>query len=142
VDHNVIGVLSMVIPMVGIIMGVSLGMLSLYLQYRKKRDLFQLYHTERMTAIEKGIELPPLPPEFFRDSRWPELTPVRHRRAGLILLFLGIAVSVALWGTGVTAYWWGLVPAAVGLALLLSSVLEARDLEKQARPQGHPTADP
>jgi hypothetical protein len=142
VDHNVIGVLSMVIPMVAIIMGVGLGMLSLYLRYQRKRDMFQLFHTERMTAIEKGIELPPLPPEFFQDSRWPELTPIRHRRSGLILLFLGIAVTLALWGTGVTAYWWGLVPAAIGLALLLSSVLDARDLAKQPRPQGGSPADP
>lgn len=141
-DHNLIGVLSMVVPMIGIIMGVGFGMLSLYLRYQRKRDMFQLYHIERMTAIEKGIELPPLPPEFFRDSRFPELAPVRHRRAGLVLLFLGIAVSVALWGTGVTAYWWGLVPAAIGLALLLSSVLEARELEKQPRRQGRQPADP
>jgi peptidoglycan/LPS O-acetylase OafA/YrhL len=141
-DHNVIGVLSMVIPMIGIIMGVSLGMVSLYLRYRTKRDMFQLYHIERMSAIDKGIELPPLPPEFFRDARWPELAPVRHRRAGLVLLFLGIAVTVALWGTGVAAWWWGLVPVAIGLALLLSSVLEARDLQQQPRPAGGSPADP
>jgi peptidoglycan/LPS O-acetylase OafA/YrhL len=141
-DHNVIGVLSMVIPMIGIIMGVSLGMVSLYLRYRTKRDMFQLYHIERMSAIDKGIELPPLPPEFFRDARWPELAPVRHRRAGLVLLFLGIAVTVALWGTGVAAWWWGLVPVAIGLALLLSSVLEARDLQQQPRPPGGSPADP
>ena len=141
-DHNVIGVLSMVIPMIGIIMGVSLGMVSLYLRYRTKRDMFQLYHIERMSAIDKGIELPPLPPEFFRDARWPELAPVRHRRAGLVLLFLGIAVTVALWGTGVAAWWWGLVPVAIGLALLLSSVLEARHLQQQPRPPGGSPADP
>jgi Domain of unknown function (DUF6249) len=142
VDHNLVGVLSMIVPMVAIIMGVGLGMLRLYLRYQRKRDMFQLYHTERMTAIEKGIELPPLPAEFFRDSRWPELTPMRHRRAGLILLFLGIAVTVALWGTGITAYWWGLVPSALGLALFLSSVLEMQDLAKQPRPPGSPPADP
>jgi peptidoglycan/LPS O-acetylase OafA/YrhL len=132
----------MLIPIVAIIMGVSIGMLSLYLQFRRKRDMFQLHHIERMTAIEKGIELPSLPPEFFQDTRRPELAPVRNRRSGLVLLFFGIAVSVALWGTGVPAYWWGLVPAAIGLALLLSSVLEARALEKQPRSQGRPPADP
>jgi Domain of unknown function (DUF6249) len=141
VEHNVVGVLTMLIPIVAIVMGVSIGMLSLYLQFRRKRDMFQLHHIERMTAIDKGIELPPLPPEFFQDTRQPELAPIRHRRNGLILLFLGTAVSVALWGTDVPAYWWGLVPAAVGLALLLSSVLEARDLEKQPVSKGYPPAD-
>jgi peptidoglycan/LPS O-acetylase OafA/YrhL len=140
-NHNVVAILSMVIPIVAIFMGVSIGMLSLYLQFRRKRDMFQLYHTERMAAIEKGIELPPLPPQFFQDTHRTELAPVRHRRAGLILLFLGIALSVALWGTGVPAYLWGLVPAAIGLALLVASVLETRDLEKLPRAQGRPPAD-
>jgi NhaP-type Na+/H+ or K+/H+ antiporter len=141
VDHNVVAVLTMLIPIVSIIMGVSIGMLSLYLQFRMKRDILQRHHIERMTAIEKAIELPPLPPEFFQDTRRSESAPIRHRRSGLILLFLGSAVSVALWGTGVPAYWWGLVPAALGLAFLLSSVFEARDLEKQPRSQERPPAN-
>lgn len=141
-DHNVVGVLTMLIPIVAIIMGVGIGMVSLYLDFRRKRDIFQLYHTERMAAIDKGIELPPLPPELIQDTRRPELAPSRHRRSGLILLFLGIAISIALWGTGVPAYWWGLLPAAIGLALLLSSVLEARDLEKLPRAVGRPPTDP
>jgi len=138
VDHNAVAVLSMVIPMVAIVMGISMGMLSLYLRFRRKRDMYQLYHTERMSAIEKGIELPPLPPEFLQDTRLPDLAPIHNRRIGLVLLFLGIAVTVALWGTHVPAYWWGLVPCAIGLALLLASVLEARELEKQPPPQGRP----
>ena len=134
-DHAQLAALTMLIPIVSIIMGVGIGMLSIYLQFRRKRDVFQLHHIERMAAIEKAIELPPLPPEFFQDARRFESAPIRHRRSGLILLFLGIAIAVALWGTGVPAYWWGLVPAAVGLALLLSSVLETRDLGKSPRPR-------
>lgn len=129
-DHNTVGVLTMLIPIVAIIMGVGIGMMSLYLQFRTRRNLLQLHHTERMAAIERGIELPPLAPELFQDTRRREPEPIRHRRHGLILLFLGIAVTAALWGTDVSAYWWGLVPTAIGLAFLLSSVLEARDLKK------------
>jgi peptidoglycan/LPS O-acetylase OafA/YrhL len=142
VDHSAVAVLSMVIPIVGIVFGIGMGMLSLYLRFRRKRDMFQLYHAERMAAIEKGLELPPLPPEFFQDTRRPELAPTQHRRYGLILLFLGIAVFVALWGTQVPAYWWGLVPAAVGLAFLLASVLEARELAKLPPTQERPPANP
>jgi Domain of unknown function (DUF6249) len=141
VNQSAVAILSMVIPIVAIVMGITSGMVSLYLRFRRKRDMFQLYHLERMAAIEKGIELPPLPPEFFQDRR-AELGPTQHRRFGLILLFLGIAVFVALWGTHVPAYWWGLAPAAVGVAFLLASALEARDLEKQPRPQGRPPIDP
>jgi peptidoglycan/LPS O-acetylase OafA/YrhL len=137
-----VAILSMVIPIVAIIMGVAIGMLSLYLRFRRKRDMFQLYHTERMAAIEKGIELPSLPPEFFQDTGRTGSAPVRHRRSGLILLFLGIAFTVALWGTGARAYLWGLIPAAIGLALLVASVLEMRDLEKLPRAQGRPPVGP
>jgi hypothetical protein len=141
-NHTLVAILSMVIPIVAIIMGVGIGMMSLYLQFRRKRDMFQLYHAERMAAIEKGIELPPLPPEFFQDTGRTAPAPIRHRRSGLILLFLGIAFSVALWGTGARGYLWGLLPAAIGLALLVASVLETRDLEKLSRPQGRPPVDP
>jgi len=38
----------------------------MWLDFRKKRELFQLHHAERMAAIEKGIDLPasndPRPP--------------------------------------------------------------------------------
>jgi hypothetical protein len=78
-NHSLVAILSMVIPIVAIIMGVGIGMLSLLLQFRRKRDMFQLYHAERMAAIEKGIELPPLPPEFFQDTGRTAPAPVRHR---------------------------------------------------------------
>ena len=47
-------------------MGLGVGMLKLYLDYRKKREVIQLHHAERMAAIDKGIELPSLPPNSFR----------------------------------------------------------------------------
>ena len=38
------------------------------LNYRRKRDIFRLHHTQRMAAIEKGVQIPPLPREFFQDD--------------------------------------------------------------------------
>jgi peptidoglycan/LPS O-acetylase OafA/YrhL len=140
VNNNVADIISVLIPVIAIIMGIGIGMFSLYLQYRKKRDMLQLHHAERMAAIEKGIELPTLPPEFFQETGRRELAPIRNRRIGLILLFLGIAIAVALWGTHIPAYWWGLVPAAIGLAFLLSSLLEAREQKKASPVQGGPPA--
>ena len=61
------------IPILAIVMTIGAGMLKLYLNYQKRKDMFALYHQERMAAIEKGIELPPLPEDFFReDSHHPE----------------------------------------------------------------------
>jgi hypothetical protein len=139
-NNSNVDAVAVMIPVIAIIMGVGIGMLSLYLQYRKKRDILQLYHAERMAAIEKGIELPPLPPQFFQEAGSREATPARHRRTGLILLFVGIAIVVAMRGTDVDNSWWGGVPAAIGLAYLLSSLLEAREARdpKQAPPASGP----
>jgi hypothetical protein len=37
------------------------------LVYRKNTQIIQLYHVERMAALKKGVEIPPLPREFFQD---------------------------------------------------------------------------
>ncbi len=133
-----IAIVGELIPIVAIVMGLGIGMLTLYLDFRKKREMFQLYHAERMAAIEKGIELPPLPPEFFKDYRRREVTPARHRRWGLIWVLVGIAFTAALWGTGDKDFWWGLMPIAVGVAYLVSSRLESAELAKSSNGQGPP----
>jgi hypothetical protein len=125
---NAVPIVGELIPIIAIVLAIGYVMLRAYLDFRRRRELYQLYHAERMAAIEKGIELPPLPTDFFRDTtRVREPPAVRHRRSGLVLLFIGVSVGAALWGTGQRAAWWGLVPAAWGLALLLSSRLESAE---------------
>ncbi len=131
--HTSVEIVGELIPIIAIVLGIGIGMLAIYLDFRKKRELFQLYHAERMAAIEKGIELPPLPPDLLRDTRTPEARGARHRRFGFVLLFVGVAVGLALWGTKDPDAWWALVPAGWGLALLLSSFLESRERAAQSR---------
>lgn len=113
----------MLIPFVAIVMGIGIGMLGLLLDYRKKREIYALHHKERLAAIEKGIEVPPLPPEFFEGNRKGSRRndPASALRSGLVWLFVGVAVTVALYTThsGDVIWTWGLVPAAVGLAKLV-----------------------
>lgn len=132
-----IGVL---IPIIGIVLGIACAMFGMYLDFRRKRELLQLHHAERMAAIEKGIELPPLPADYLTGGSGKYSSPAKARRTGLILLFLGIAVTLGLWGGGQggdTAFWWGLVLVGLGIAFLLAAVLEARE---QRQPNGtqHP----
>jgi hypothetical protein len=117
-------VLAMVIPIVAIVLGISVAMLGMWLDYRKKRELFQLHHAERMAAIDKGIDLPPLPAEFFRGERKQEKTPYTYFRRGVMWLLIGIAATTALWGTHDNDYWWGFVPIAVGAAYLITFLVE------------------
>jgi hypothetical protein len=122
---------AVVIPIVAIVGGIAYATYSLYLRYRRQRETLQMVHAERMAAIEKGIELPPLPSELLHDryngigyrsdrSRW-------QRGRALRMIFVGAAVTVAIWQTsGDHDFWWGLVIVAVGLARLASDYLDAR----------------
>ena len=132
-DEPITAVLGVMIPIIAIVMGIGIGMLSLFLDYRKKQNMFALHHKERLAAIEKGMEAPPLPPEFFQDGRRCRVrSPSDYLRRGLVLLFVGIAISVALYNTQRQAYLWGLVPAAVGVAQLLFYYFEGRKTPPQA----------
>jgi hypothetical protein len=132
-----VAVLGVMVPIVAIIMGIGIGMLALTLNYRRKREMFQLHHAERLAAIEKGIELPPLPPEFFESYRRPP-GPANYTylRRGVMLvlisavLFVGIEAEDSLQDA-----WWGLLPGAVGLAdLMIYFLVRRRDAGGEGQP--------
>jgi hypothetical protein len=50
-------------------------MLGTLLNYCRKRDIFRLHHAERMAAIDKGVQIPTLPREFFQDDSPARSTP-------------------------------------------------------------------
>jgi hypothetical protein len=112
-------IIAVTIPIVAIVFGVGIGMLSMYFDYRKKRGAIELHHKERLAAIDKGIELPPLPPGLFEDSRRDVRSHNDYLRRGLIWLFVGVAIFIALDAQRERASYFGLIPAAVGVAYLL-----------------------
>ena len=78
-------------------------------------------HKERMAAIEKGIELPPDPvePETVKKSG--------GSRSGLAGLLVGIVLYLALRALAdEDVALFGLIPAAVGVASLVSWLVEGR----------------
>jgi len=123
-------VLALFIPLVAIVMGVAIGGWAIYLGYRKRRDIYTLYHQERLAAIEKGIELPPLPEAFFVDDA-KQTTPAaashRHLLKGLIFSLGGLAAFGALYLSGEhDGAFYAFVPIAVGLAFLIYYFAVAR----------------
>ena len=114
-------IIGTMIPIVAIVMGISIGMLGMYLRYQRRKEMFALHHQERMAAIEKGIELPPLPEAFFaEDSRWSRhRSPHAHLLVGLILSFVGIIVTIGLYRQGDVDYIFGMTPGVIGLAFLI-----------------------
>lgn len=130
--------LPLFIPIVAIVMGIGIGMLALVIDYRRKRELFELHHKERMFAIERGIDVPPLPLEFLQNGRRGGLEePALQLRRGLVWLLVGLALMAALaLNRSTEAAAWGLIPAAVGIANLLAYALgrRAAPVDGQAAP--------
>ena len=123
------------IPILGILFGVGgpvvVVIVWFTLNYHKRRKLMELHHTERMAAIERGMEIPPLPIELI-DGR---SVPKRRRTAllpGLVWFFVGLAVVVGSQAgdaDGEIPVFLGLIPLGIGLAYLIYYFTEGKKVE-------------
>ena len=132
--------LSDLVPVLGVIFAVglplSIPIVYIALNYRKRKRLMELSHAERMAAIERGMEVPPLPLELIDGNS-------RKRRSsllpGLVWFFVGLAVVAGSLSIGDDMpVVFGLVPLAIGLAYLIYYGIEgrhaeARQLEQELR---------
>jgi len=125
------------IPIVAIVGGITAGIVRTLGQQR----LVELAQRERIAAIERGVDpskLPPMP--VTGGSGWEgsgvyaSFADLSRRRAqglmigGLVCTFVGVALAIFLRivpdGEDANRAWAvGLIPAAVGLALLLSAMI-------------------
>lgn len=123
------------IPILAILLGVGgpavVIIVWFTLNYHKRRKLMELHHAERMAAIERGMEIPPLPIELI-DGR---SVPKRRRTAllpGLVWFFVGLAVvvgSLAGDADGEIPVFLGLIPLGIGLAYLIYYFTEGKKVE-------------
>lgn len=118
-------VVAVFIPIVAIVMSLGIPIIYQILDYRRRRDVVEAHHKERMAAIERGMELPPLPEAFYgpldRNKR------PRHLLTGMVWLFIGIALFLALGAVaGEDVRFFGLIPAGVGLAFLIYYFIEGK----------------
>lgn len=114
--------LGLMIPIAGIVGGVAVAIIWLATDYKRRAQLVELHHKERLAAIERGIDVPPLPPELFdRDDRIDPLDArSRALRRGLTYLLVGLAVAAALAiNRDHESAAWGLIPIAMGIANLV-----------------------
>jgi hypothetical protein len=117
-------VVAVFIPIVAIVMSLSIPIVFALVDYRRRRDVVEAHHRERLAAIERGIDIPPLPESFYNPQ--PNKRP-RHLLTGMVWLFVGIALFLALGavaGEGVRFF--ALIPAGVGLAFLIYYFVEGR----------------
>lgn len=123
INLNATEAIEALIPMTAIVMGIGIAMLGVWFDYRKKSEIAAQLHRERLAAIERGMEPPPLPPELFhRRGR----TPADFLRRGLVWLFIGVAITTAMLLEHQAGAWFGLIPAAAGLANLAVLLIQGR----------------
>lgn len=125
-------ILGVMIPIIAIVLGIGLAIVSVIANHLQRLQRSELRHRERLAAIEKGLELPPDPPEPGPD---PARQRSRDLLRGLVLLFVGVTVTAALLSSPDADghYLWGLVPAGVGIAYLLFYFIESRRVAAGAR---------
>jgi hypothetical protein len=120
-------VVAVFIPIVAIIMSLSIPIVFAIVDYKRRRDIVEANHKERMAAIERGMDLPALPESFYQSIK-----PARRSSyllPGLVWLFVGIGIFIALGAiAGDDVRMLGLIPAGVGLALLIYHFVEGRKL--------------
>ena len=128
------------IPIVAIVGGITAGIVRSLGQQR----MMELAQRERIAAIERGVDpakLPPLPTfipsggmgDGFSGGVYTSYNDYARRRqhglmiGGLVCLFVGIAIAVFLRTIGDSeansAWAVGLIPASVGLALMIGSMI-------------------
>jgi Domain of unknown function (DUF6249) len=111
----------------GLVIPFSLPVIYMVLNHQKRRRLMELHHAERMAAIERGMELPPLPKELLEGSRSRRRT--TSLLPGLVWFFIGVGVLIAMQSISDEEAMIGLVPAGIGLAYLIYYFVEGRKIE-------------
>jgi hypothetical protein len=114
------------IPIVAIVMGIGVAMMSIWSEHKRKAQLLEQNHRERMHAIEKGIELPALPPNLVGYSNGPSTaSAAKSLRSGVMLLLIGVILFFAIdTAGGRDGALFGLIPAAIGIANLLYAAIQ------------------
>jgi len=134
-DHNDIGAF---IPIVAIIFGIGMGMLGTWTEHKRRSQLLEQSHRERMAALEKGLPMPEIPANLLSrrlEDANPRNAPLRAMRSGLIFLGIGIVLFFGLQRqTGDDVALFGLIPAVIGVANLIYAGLLSRK-ERDAGPE-------
>jgi hypothetical protein len=120
-------VVAVFIPITAIFMSLLIPIVFSVVDYKRRKDIVEANHKERLAAIERGMEIPALPESFYLPMK-----PQRRSSyllPGLVWLFVGIGVFVSLGAVaGDDVRFFGLIPVGIGLAMLIYYFVEGRKL--------------
>ena len=125
--------IGVIVPVVGIVMGIGIGMLAIWSEHKRKAQLLEQNHRERMHALEKGIEMPPLPPGLVNMGNGPATSSApKALRSGIMMTLIGILLFLAIGvAGGKEGALFGLIPAAIGVANLVYAAVLWKKEEKE-----------
>jgi hypothetical protein len=128
------------IPIVAIIFGVGVFALSIWSEHKRKAQLLEQLHRERMLALEKGVEPPAIAPGLVGFLNNKPIPPARAMwpkamRNGLMFLLGGVVLFFAINNAGgEEGAMFGLIPAALGVAnLVYAAVLWSQEKDEPTR---------
>ena len=132
IEDTILPIMIFSVPIVAIVGGITMGIVKTMTQSR----IIENAQRERIAAIQAGIDpskLPPIPNAEYNEladsARDPELAQRRRTNGlmvgGVVTLFTGIGLAVFFLFIHQGGNTWaiGVIPAFVGVALLLSSFL-------------------
>jgi hypothetical protein len=118
-------VLALMIPITAIFMSLLIPIVYAIVEYRRRKDIVEAHHAERLAAIERGMDIPPLPDSFYQGIQRNKRP--RYLLSGLVWFFIGSGIFIALNAVaGRDVAYFGLIPAGVGLAFLIFYLVEGR----------------
>ena len=113
--------MALMIPILGIVLGLGVAVIAIVTSHREKQKRVELRHRERLAAIERGIEIPP-DAEPDAGGKKPSML-----RSGVSGVLIGGVLYFALHRVvGEDVALFGLIPAAFGIATLVSYFVENR----------------
>jgi preprotein translocase subunit YajC len=130
-------IIGVFIPIVAIVMGIGIAMLAIWSEHKRKAQLLEQNHRERMHALEKGIELPALPPNLVGASNGPSTaTAAKSLRSGIMLTLIGVLLYFAIYTAGGhEGALFGLIPAAIGIAnFVYAGILWQQEKRGESKP--------
>jgi hypothetical protein len=119
--HDLTGLLSVGIPLAG---AFAIPIVAIITGHRRQTLKLETRHRERMSAIEKGLPIPPDPVSVPADLPPTPRTPGAVLLRGLIWLGVGLALVFSQLNDDMYRLGW--IPVGVGAAYLIYYIVEAR----------------
>ena len=82
--------MALMIPIFGIVLGIAVAIVAIVASHREKVSRAEFRHRERIAALEKGIELPPDPPEPEIDRK------IGSLKNGVMGVLIGVVLYFAI----------------------------------------------